>query len=50
MAVGKDNERIVTTVSKETAKIIKELADKEIRTVSAMSAILIEKGLEGYNK
>lgn len=50
MAVSKDNERIVTTVTKETVDIIRELADKEIRTVSAMAAILIEKGLKDYNK
>lgn len=50
MAVSKDNERLVATVTKEIADIVKGLAEKEKRSVSAMAAILIEKGLEGYYK
>ena len=50
MAVSKDNERILVTVTKETADKIKELADQDKRSKSSMAAILIDKGLEGYYK
>ena len=50
MAISKDNVRIATTISKEIAEIITKLAEKERRTVSVMTAILIEKGLDSYKK
>ena len=50
VAVSKNNERILVTVTKETADKIKELADQDRRSKSSMAAILIDKGLEGYYK
>jgi hypothetical protein len=50
MAVSKDNERILVTVTKETADKIKELADQDKRSKSSMASILIDRGLEGYYK
>lgn len=50
MPIKKDNERIATIVSKEIANKIIELAKKEKRSVSAMTAILIEKGLKSFEK
>lgn len=50
MAISKDKERILTIVSKELAKKIAELAEQEKRSISAMTAILIEKGLDSFEK
>ena len=50
MAIGKDSNKIATIVTKEVFNIVNKLATEEKRSVSAMAAILIEKGLEGYNK
>jgi len=50
MAIGKNSNRIATIVSKEVFNIVNKLATKEKRSISAMAAILIEKGLEGYHK
>lgn len=48
--ISKDNDRITTILSKEIAKRVEKLAESEKRSVSAMAAILIEKGLESYKK
>jgi hypothetical protein len=48
--ISKDNDRITTILSKEIAKQVEKLADEEKRSISAMAAILIEKGLESYKK
>ena len=45
MPVGKGNKRLVVTVSKERAKQVEELASKEKRSVSAISALLIDEAL-----
>lgn len=50
LAISKDNDRILTIVSKKTSQEISKLAEKEKRSISAMVAILIEKGLEFYHK
>jgi hypothetical protein len=50
MAISKDNEKVQATVTKEIANKIAKLAKEEKRTLSAMTAILIEKGLEFYKK
>jgi len=48
--ISKDNDRITTILSKEIAKQVEKLANEEKRSISAMAAILIEKGLESYKK
>jgi len=50
MAIGKDSNKIATIVSKEVFNMVNKLAVEEKRSISAMAAILIEKGLKGYNK
>ena len=50
MPVGKDNKRLVVTVSKEIAKQVEELAREEKRSVSAMSALLIDEALSRRDK
>ena len=50
LPVGKDNTRLVITVSKEKAKQIEGLADQEKRSVSAMTAVLIEEALYGRDR
>lgn len=50
LPISKDNERIATVISKEIAQKIMELAKKEKRSISSMTAILIEKGLESFHK
>ena len=50
MAISKDSVRVATILSKEVAQKIEELAKLEKRSVSAMTAILIEKALESYKK
>lgn len=46
--IGKDKDRIVATVTKDIKKEIDDLAKDEQRTESAMTAIIIEKGLGVY--
>lgn len=48
LAISKDNERITAIISKEIANRIAQIAAEEKRSISAMTAILIEKGLESY--
>ncbi len=48
--ISKDNDRITTILSKEIAKQVEKLSKEEKRSISAMAAILIEKGLESYKK
>lgn len=50
MTTHKETCRVATIISKEIADMITKLADDEKRSVSAMTAILIEKGLESYKK
>jgi len=50
MPVKEENTRIITTVTKEVKQQVSELADRERRTMSAMVALLIEKGIESYKK
>jgi len=50
VAISKDSVRVATILSKEVAQKIEELAKLEKRSVSAMTAILIEKALESYKK
>ncbi len=48
MAIGKEKERIVAIVPKEIAEQIAKLAEQEKRSVSAMAAIILEKGLQTF--
>ena len=48
MAIKKEKARVVAIIPKGVEQQIKELAEQEKRSVSAMTAILIEKGLEEY--
>ena len=50
MPVSKENTRLTFTVSNTIAKEIEDLAEKEQRTVSAMSAILIEEAIGTRDK
>jgi hypothetical protein len=50
MAISKDKERVTAIISKDIEKKIVELAEKEKRTISAMTAILIEKGIDTYKQ
>jgi len=50
LAIGKESDRVTAIISKETLQKIAELALKETRSISAMTAILIEKGLQSYQK
>jgi len=50
MAISKDSNRIAATVSKEVYDIVTKLAKEQNRSISAMAAILIEKGLKFYRK
>ena len=50
MSINKDNVRIATIVTKEIANKIAELAKNEKRSISAMTAILIEQCLKSYKK
>ena len=50
LPIGKESERIATIISKDLAKKIADLAKLEKRSVSAMTAILIEKGLDSFKK
>ena len=49
MVVCKDKLRLGITVENEVFKQIKDLAEKEKRSISAMSAILIEEALDKRN-
>ena len=46
--IGKDKNRIATTVKKDIKKQIDDLAKEEQRTESAMAAIILECGLKVY--
>ena len=50
MPVSKDNTRVAVTLSNEVVRQIEELAGKEKRTISAMSAILIKEALGNRDK
>jgi len=50
VAISKDKERVTAIISKEIAEQIAELAEQEKRTISAMTAILIEKGIDSFKK
>jgi len=50
LPVSKSNTRLAVTVSNETAMKIEELAEQEKRTVSSMTAILIEEALYTRDK
>jgi len=50
LPIKNSKDRVTTIISKDTVKKIVELAEKEKRSLSAMTAILIEKGLESYKK
>ena len=48
--VSKDKDRIAVTLTKEEIQKIEDLAKNDKRSISSMAAILIERGLETYNK
>jgi hypothetical protein len=48
--ISKDNNKVQAVVSKEIAAKIAEMAKEEKRSLSAMTAILIERGIESYKK
>jgi hypothetical protein len=50
LALSEDKKPLTAIVSKETKKKVTKLADKEKRSMASMAAILIEKGLECFEK
>jgi hypothetical protein len=50
LAISNDKARVCATVKKEMKETIKKLAEEENRSESAMAAILLKIGLEGYIK
>lgn len=50
MSIKDTKERVTAIITKEISQKIIELAGKEKRSVSSMTAILIEKGLESFKK
>ncbi|MFA6843829.1 MAG: hypothetical protein WCR33_05480 [Bacilli bacterium] len=48
--IGKNKARIAVTLTKEEIQKIEDLAKNDKRSISSMAAILIERGLETYNK
>jgi hypothetical protein len=50
MPISENNNRILTIVSKETHTKVKSLAKEEKRSISSMASVLLEKGLESYEK
>mgnify|MGYP000889089205 CR=1 FL=1 len=48
--ISKDKVRIASILSKDIAEKVEILADKEKRSISSMTAILIEKGLKSYEE
>lgn len=50
MAIKDDKTRITAIITKEVEQQISELAEQEERSMSAMAALLIKKGIESYKK
>ena len=46
MAISDDNDRVYVTLPKDIVKKLKRMAHDEHRTLSAMTAIMVLRGLE----
>jgi hypothetical protein len=50
MAISKDNERIIVTVSKEIKSLLQELAQQDKRSLSNYCALVLEQHAKGNSK
>jgi hypothetical protein len=50
MAISKEKTTIVVVVTKDVKKRIEEIAEEENRSISQMTAILINRGLDSMKK
>ena len=50
MAISGDNERVYVTLPKTVVNRLRELADEEMRTLSAMTAVMVLRGLKATDK